>query len=220
MATEPITIHDAPGKTIYYRLFRPIDSYVFDFDANMWKANVAACTTPELSASEVTDVGDSTYSLYTASVDLSTVNMLDTPMYVVLQAVEDLTADELRGWMGFWIMNGEMMGVATGANITQIDGSNSMAVRLGLSLEAMAAGEAIAGTLSTTQMTTDLTETTNNHYGNSTVQAVCAFATGPLKGQSRPIVAYDGATKMITVLPAFTDTIVEGNSFVILGIVV
>ena len=53
---------------------------------------------------------------------------------------------------------------------------------------------AITGTLSTTQMTTDLTEVTDNHYNGRTV----AWISGNLAGQMSDITDYDGASKMLT----------------------
>lgn len=72
---------------------------------------------------------------------------------------------------------------------------------------------------SSTVFETDLTEVSDDHYGNSTTQAVCAFRSGVLKGQSRPITGYAGSTKEITVTPAFTEAPADTDEFVILGLV-
>lgn len=219
MATEPLTLHELAGKTVYYRLFRPADDKVFDFDDDTWEVNLAACTDPKLAATEKTDVGDATYSLYTASLDLAAVNNTDTPMQVVVQAVEDLATDVIVNWVGFWIANGQMLGECAASNVIQIDGANSPAIKLRKTMGAVVTGAAVTGTLTNTDFTTDLTETTSNHFGNTVVQMVCAFRTGVLAGQSRPIVAYDGPTKKITVSPGYTEPPANGDEFIILGIV-
>lgn len=55
-------------------------------------------------------------------------------------------------------------------------------------------GAAVTGTLSTTQMTTDLAEVTDDHYvGRSVI-----WTSGVLKDQASKITAYLGSTKMLT----------------------
>jgi hypothetical protein len=53
---------------------------------------------------------------------------------------------------------------------------------------------AITGTLSDTQMTTDLTEVTDNHYNGKVV----IWISGNLAGQASDIIDYDGSSKMLT----------------------
>lgn len=55
-------------------------------------------------------------------------------------------------------------------------------------------GLAQTGTLSTTQMTTDLIEVTNDHYNGRTL----IFLSGDLKGQATDVTDYDGGSKMLT----------------------
>lgn len=219
MASEPLTLHAAPGKTVYYRLFRPVDDKVFDFDDDTWEANLAACADPKLAATEKTDVGDAANSLYTALLDLAILNDTDTPMQVVVQAMDDLGTDVILSWLGFWIANGQMLGKSAASNVIQIGGASTPATVLGKSMGAVVAGAAITGTLTTTVFTTNLTEATSNHFGNTVVQMVCAFLTGVLTGQSRPIVGYNGGTKTITVSPGYTEPPANLDEFVILGIV-
>jgi len=59
-------------------------------------------------------------------------------------------------------------------------------------------------------MTTDLTETTNNHYKG----LVLKWTTGALAEQGTTITAYDGATKKLT-YTAVTDAPVATDKFVI-----
>lgn len=71
-------------------------------------------------------------------------------------------------------------------------------------------GLAEAGTLSVTQMTTNLAEVTNAHYVGRSV----LWLTGPLKDQASIITAYLGSTGMLT-YATVTDVPVAGNAFVI-----
>lgn len=84
------------------------------------------------------------------------------------------------------------------------------AVKLALSAGAMVVGNAITGTLSTTQFTTDLTEATNSHFNGRIVM----FTSGALTGEVREITAYTGATKLITVA-TMTDVPANGDDFII-----
>jgi hypothetical protein len=68
-------------------------------------------------------------------------------------------------------------------------------------------GAAVAGTLSTTQMSTNLTEATDDHY----VGLVITWTSGVLLGQSSVITDYNGTTKVlsytaVTDAPSATDT--------------
>lgn len=69
-------------------------------------------------------------------------------------------------------------------------------------------GAAEAGTLSTTQMTTDLTEATNDHY----VGRIITWTSGVLNRQSTNITAYLGATGMLT-YSTVTDIPGAGDTF-------
>lgn len=92
---EPVTIKHLIGKSIYFRFVNPLTGEVFDFDSNSWAANLGAAVQPKLAATENTDVGDADESLYVASVELDDLNSGNTPMKVLVQAVEDLATDEL-----------------------------------------------------------------------------------------------------------------------------
>ena len=94
-------------------------------------------------------------------------------------------------------------------NATKINGSASAASQLALSAVTIVNGAAIAGTLSTTQMTTDLTEATNDHYKGR----IIIWTSGVLMNQATDITAYTGASKLLTYTatteaPTATDTFV------------
>jgi len=94
-------------------------------------------------------------------------------------------------------------------NVAQISGDSTAADNLGESATAIVVGAAITGTLSTTQMTTNLTETTDDHYIGRTI----IWTTGVLANQATDITDYDGTSKMLTFTatteaPSNTDTFV------------
>lgn len=97
------------------------------------------------------------------------------------------------------------------SNALSINSSTSAAAQLAKSAIGIVSGAAIAGTLSLTQMTTDLTETTDDHYKDLVIK----WTSGPLAGQSASITAYNGTTKMLT-YSAVTDAPQAGNTFVLM----
>jgi hypothetical protein len=96
------------------------------------------------------------------------------------------------------------------ANVTKVNSSSTRGTKLAYLLDAATYGAAVAGTLSTTQMTTNLTEATNDHYVGKTI----AWVTGALAGQGGKLVTdYVGASKMLTFeatteAPAATDVFI------------
>lgn len=65
----------------------------------------------------------------------------------------------------------------------------------------------------TASFDTDLIEATDDHYKDSTL----VFLEGVLAGQNRPVSAYNGTYKIITVNPVFTDVPADNDRFIILG---
>jgi hypothetical protein len=96
------------------------------------------------------------------------------------------------------------------ADVLAISGSTDAADKLEASAETMVIGQAVAGTLSITQMTTNLTEVTNGHYNGR----VIIWTSGVLIQQATDIIAYDGVTKMLT-YTAITEAPGIGDTFVI-----
>jgi len=97
------------------------------------------------------------------------------------------------------------------ANAVQINDSAAAAAQLALSAIGIVSGAAILGTLSTTQMTTDLTEATDDHY----IGGVIVWTSGALAGQRSDVTDYDGAVKMLT-YTATTDAPSAADTFVII----
>jgi hypothetical protein len=85
------------------------------------------------------------------------------------------------------------------------------ASKLAAALLGIETGAAEAGTLSTTQMTTDLGEATADHY----IGAVIVWTSGVLLKQRTDITDYDGANGLLT-FTAVTEAPSAGDTFVIL----
>jgi hypothetical protein len=96
-------------------------------------------------------------------------------------------------------------------DVTAINGSTDAARKLAISANSIGEGAAVAGTLSTTQMSTDLVEVTDNHYVGRAVM----FTSGSLSGQVKGITGYTGATKVLT-FGALTEAPVAGTEFILL----
>lgn len=73
-------------------------------------------------------------------------------------------------------------------------------------------GSAITGTLTQTAMTTDLTETTDNHYVGRTI---LFYDSAVLNGQLTPVTGYTGSSKTLT-FSALTEAPTNGDKFVLL----
>lgn len=96
------------------------------------------------------------------------------------------------------------------ANTDQLAGDTVAATNLSKSAAGIEPGTAIAGTLSTTQMTTDLTEVTDDHY----IGRIIIWTSGALKNQATDITDYTGATKLLT-FTVVTDAPLATDTFVI-----
>ena len=96
-------------------------------------------------------------------------------------------------------------------DIVSISTSTDAADKLEASAETIVTAAAAAGTLSTTQMTTTLTEVTNDHYNGR----IIIWTSGVLAGQATDITDYNGVTKMVT-YTAVTEAPGDGDTFNIL----
>lgn len=103
-----------------------------------------------------------------------------------------------------------LVGGLMSSNVTAISTSTEAADNLEASAETIVVGAASAGTLSTTQMTTTLTEATNDHYNGR----VIIWTSGVLQDQATDITDYDGPSKMLT-YTAVTEAPTAGDTFVI-----
>lgn len=96
------------------------------------------------------------------------------------------------------------------ADVTALNGVAASAVKLERSASTIVTGAAEAGTLSTTVMTTDLTEITNDHYNGR----VLIWTSGVLAGQGTDITDYLGSTGQLT-YTAVTEAPSAADTFVI-----
>ena len=96
------------------------------------------------------------------------------------------------------------------ADVTAISGSSDAADKLEASAKTIVVAAAVTGTLSTTAMTTTLTETTDDHYNGR----IIIWTSGALKDQATDITDYTGATKLLT-YTATTEAPSDGDTFVI-----
>lgn len=96
------------------------------------------------------------------------------------------------------------------ANTLAISGSTDAADKLEASAETVVIAAAAAGTLSTTQMSTNLTEVTNDHYNGR----IIIWTSGVLFAQATDITDYDGGTKILT-YTAVTEAPSASDTFVI-----
>ncbi len=96
-------------------------------------------------------------------------------------------------------------------NMDEISGDQLAAAMLEASAEGIIAGAAVSGTLSTTEMTTDLSETTDDHF----VSGIIVWRTAALRYQKTQITSYDGTTKKLG-FTAVTEAPNAGDKFVIL----
>jgi hypothetical protein len=87
-----------------------------------------------------------------------------------------------------------MVPVLIEIELDQIDYQSDSYAKLEASAGTIVTGNPVAGTLSTTEMTTNLTETTDDHYNGR----VLVFTSGTLYGQATNITDYDGASKKLT----------------------
>ena len=113
---------------------------------------------------------------------------------------------DVGSWLGTAVTSG------TGGpdvNVNAISDSTEAPINLEASAETIVTGAAETGTLSTTQMTTDLTEATDEHYNGRIV----IWTSGVLQDQASDITAYLGSTgrltyTAVTEAPSNTDTFV------------
>lgn len=87
-----------------------------------------------------------------------------------------------------------MLPILVEIELDGIDYQSASYSKLEASAGTIVTGNPVAGTLSTTEMTTNLTETTDDHYNGR----VLVFTSGTLSGQATNITDYDGASKKLT----------------------
>ena len=95
-------------------------------------------------------------------------------------------------------------------DVGALGGDTAALANLAESAGTMVTGAAVTGTLSTTVMTTDLTEATDDHYNGR----VIIWTSGALVNQATDITDYNGTTKALT-YTATTEAPSNGDTFII-----
>lgn len=108
------------------------------------------------------------------------------------------------------ITAGTIANVTNAVNVGSINGSSTAAAQLALSAATIVNGAATATTLSTTQMSTNLTNATNDHYKGR----VLIWTSGTLQNQAAAITAYNGTSKTLT-FTTTTGAPSNGDTFII-----
>jgi len=103
-----------------------------------------------------------------------------------------------------------LVGGRMNSDAVAISGSAPAADKLELGALSMETGAAVTGTLSTMEMTTDLTEATDDHYNGRTL----IWTGGALLRQATAITDYVGASKKL-VFVAVTEAPIAGDTFII-----
>jgi hypothetical protein len=115
--------------------------------------------------------------------------------------------------------NAALASVCTESRLAELDAANLPAIidaikvvtdLLADSATTLVSAAAAAGTLSTTQMTTNLTEVTNDHYNGR----IIIWTSGVLQNQATDITDYDGGSKLLTYTQT-TEAPGNGDTFVI-----
>lgn len=97
------------------------------------------------------------------------------------------------------------------SDVTAISGSTTAADRLEASVLTIVSGTAQTGTLSTTQMTSDLSEATDDHYNGR----IIIWTSGVLQNQATDITDYSGTNGLLT-FTAVTEAPSNGDTFIII----
>lgn len=118
----------------------------------------------------------------------------------------EVDTQNIQGRLPASLVSGKM-----NADTTAISGSTDAADKAEASFEVIETGAAEAGTLSTTEMTTDLSEATDDHYNGR----VIIWTSGVLLRQATNITDYVGATGKLT-YSAVTEAPSAADTFVII----
>jgi len=132
-------------------------------------------------------------------------NELQTDDVPTLIAAVQADTDDIQTRLPAALSGGRMA-----ADAQAISTSTDAADKLEASAETIEVSAAAAGTLSVTQMTTTLTEVTDDHYNGR----IIIWTSGVLLRQATDITDYDGGTKMLT-YTAVTEAPGDGDTFII-----
>ena len=147
-------------------------------------------------------------ALPTAAENRAEMDSNSTQLAAIVADTNELQTDSVPGLIA--ALNDPTAAAVADAVWDEARSGHTTAGTFGESFNGVVNGEAATGTLSTTQMTTNLTEATDDHYNGRIV----VFITGVLAGQATDITDYTGSTKLIT-MTALTEAPSNGDRFVI-----
>lgn len=191
---KPIETQYITGKVVYAILHNPngqywrADTKVFEaFNASNWAAY----------AITLTEDSPTAYYRGTYPPEITTVVTTDA-LYQRIGG-SPATSDLPLG-----------MGKSQGVNVSEISGALAATSNMSLAAGSEVQGAAIAGTLSQTQMSTNLINTlTGSYVGRSVI-----WTSGQLQNSAAGITAYDGSTKIMSFTPMPVAPI-NGDTFII-----
>jgi hypothetical protein len=192
----PIETTGAPGQTMYAVVHHP-DGRVWNTLTSAWEAFTPANWS--LYAVALVEQGSSGY--YRGVFPTAIADVLTTEaIYSQAGGSPAMTDAPAVG-----------IGQSQGVSLTAVRGDTDSVTNFLLNLGTMRRGAAIAGTLSTTQMTTDLTESLTDLFQGR----VLIFTTGALAKRAAYVTAYDGVLKKLT-FGSVGQAPVAGDEFIIL----
>jgi len=137
---------------------------------------------------------------------------LKSTLLLVKSEVSDISSDTLIIASDLKLVESSVSNILSDTLVLESSVSQILSDTTRLELTTIAATGLLEGTPTASDMTTDLAETTDNHYNNMTVM----MTTGDEAGQSRQIADYTGATGNIEVTPNWTAAPAATETFVIL----
>lgn len=204
---EYFEVLHTPSRDVYFRFYDPSTDKVFDFYDNTWKASLGACTDPELNTSEVTTVGDATYSYYVTSYDLALIyNEADVKLLLV-QAIDESD----YAYTDTIIADGELK-VANGSSL---DSTLSAALTEELDKRIPYAGSGICGSGSdgaSVVLSASPPQGTNEMYRGM----LLVITSGDARGRAVWVSGYDSSTTIATVSPPITEAVLAGDTWAVL----
>src|SRR3990172_5969050 len=169
-----------------------------------------AINSDALAANAITEIQN---GLATAAALTVIDDFLDTEITTLQADVSAILAD--TGTDGVIVAAASKTGYALSAAgvdeiFDELRAGHNVVGSYGESFFTIESGAAIAGTLSTTQMSTNLTEATDDHYNGR----ILIFTSGALLRQATDITAYNGTTKVLT-FTALTEAPTAADKFII-----
>jgi len=201
--TNELQADDIPGR------FDGLEGATFDTatDSNeairnrgdaAWAGGGSAPTVSQIR----TEMDDNSTKLAAIVADTNELQADDVPgLIATLQADTDDIQTRLPASLAGGLMSSDAVAIS---------GSTAAAVQLEASAETIVIAAAVTGTLSTTQMTSDLTEATDDHYNGR----IIIWTSGALKDQATNITDYTGTNGLLT-FTAITEAPSNADTFVI-----